>query len=226
MRPGTDATMLSVLGAPKLVTAYCIRLDFQSETIAIWTGHDAIQPTGSADELLDGLTFDPLVAGVMIDIGENSFSNAGSEEFTMSLAIPASPNATIAAASVLPAEYQSRPATVWRALLYPQANPLAQPIWLFRRIRTGAMDKVEITNDGQSHNFQLTIESHQSLISSANNSTWLDQEKFDPTDTSQRSAVAIANGDPAPSKSVPTSVNFGFTMTDVPYDLYMKMQSR
>jgi hypothetical protein len=219
MRPGTDATILGILGAPKIVTAYCIRLDFQSSTIGVWTGHDAIQPTGSADELLTGMTFDPMVAGVMIDIGENSYSYAGSEEFTLSLAIPASPNVTIAAASVLPAEYQSRPATVWRALLYPQSDPLAQPIWLFRRIRTGAMDKVEITNDGQSHTFQLTIESHQSLISAANNSTYLDQEKFDPTDTSQRSAVAIANGDPAPSKGLPNRVDMG--LIKVPTDIYL-----
>lgn len=201
MRDNTTPEIIGIISAPAITTALCARLDFKNETLCIWTGAHPIQPTGSGDSLLDGNRFEPLAEGVVVDTGENTYSYTGSDEFQISLAVPTSPNATLAAAETYPAEYQTRPATIWRALLWPQADPLAAPIWLFRRIRSGSMDKVEITNDGTNHNFNLTIESHQALISNATNQTYLDQKNYDPSDTSQDYAASIANGDPAPAKS-------------------------
>jgi hypothetical protein len=205
MRDGITSDVLSIISAPAITTALLARLDFKNETLFIWTGAHPIQPTGSGDALLDGNRFEPLADGVMVDIGENKMSYTGSDEFVISLAVPTAPNTTLAAAETYPAEYQTRPATIWRGLLWPQADPLAAPIWLMRRIRSGAMDKIEIQNDGQTHNFTLTIESHQALISSATNQTYLDQKKYDPTDTSQDYAASIANGDPAPAKATAAS---------------------
>lgn len=208
MRDGIDATVQGIISAPAITTAWCARLDFRSETVCLWTGMGSIAPTSSGDYLLDGQTFDSITDGVVTDLGENSFSLSGSEELVVTMAIPASPSTAISASSVYPNEYQSRPVTIWRALLWPQANPLAPPIWLFRRIRSGSMDKIEITNDGTSHNFALTIESHQSRISNASNSSYLDQKRFDPTDTSQDYAASIANGDPAPAKGTISTTTY------------------
>lgn len=206
MRDAMTGDILSAIGATQIRTAYLARLEFQSETAFIWTGAHPIQPTGTGDSLLDGNAFNPLAAGVMVDIGENSFSYNGSEELTIVLAVPTAPSTVIAAASVYPNEYQSRQATIWRALRMPANDPLAPPVWLFRRIRSGAMDKVEIQNDGQSHNFMLTIESHQAQISNATNQSYLDQQRYDPADTSQAHAVSIANGDPGPTKASATPI--------------------
>lgn len=200
MRNGVTPEVNAALGAAGIVTGIAARLEFQSETLFVWTGAARIQPTGSGESLLDGNTFEPLAEGVIIDVGENTYSMTGSDEFTIALAIPSDAGTAIIASQVYPAEYQSRTAIIWRTFLYPQADPLAPPIWLFRRIRTGAMDKVEVQNDGSTNKFILTIESHQATISNATGQTYLDQKKYDPADTSQDYAVSIANGDPAPSK--------------------------
>ena len=87
MRDAITGEIQSIISATQIQTAYCARLEFQSETVFIWTGAAPIQPTGSGDSLLDGNTFDPLAAGVMVEIGENTFSYNGSEELTIVLAL-------------------------------------------------------------------------------------------------------------------------------------------
>jgi hypothetical protein len=209
MRAGITSQVQDTLNSGTIVTAMAARLDFQSETLLVWTGASTIQANGSGDTLLDGNVFQPFAQGVPVDVGENSFSLSGSAEFQMSIAIPSDAGTGITASQVYPSEYQGRPATVWRVFLVPQADPLAAPIWIFRRIRSGAMDKVEITNDGSTNKFTLTIESHQSSITNATNQTWLDQRKYDPNDSSQDFAVSIANGDPAPSKGSNAGAGLG-----------------
>ena len=194
LRPGIDQTITNALAAAGITTCYLLRLDFQSEAVGVWTGNGSIQPTMSGDSMLDNIVFDELSQGVTTQIGDNAFSMEGSETFQISLAIPTSPSAQITAAMVHPSEFQARPATIWRGLLIRPSNPLAAPAWVFRRIRSGAMDKIEVIFDGQSHIFTLSIESHAALISSASQSTYMDQDRFDPADTSQRYAVSIANG--------------------------------
>ena len=100
MRDGITSTEIDLVSRPTLTTAYAARLEFQSETIFMWTGAHPIEITGSGDTLLDGNRFEPLVAGIMVDVGENTYSYSGSDEFTISLAIPASPSTAISAASV------------------------------------------------------------------------------------------------------------------------------
>ena len=200
MRDNMTPDILGAIGAPTITTALLARLEFKSETVFVWTGVDNIIPTGSGDTALDGNTFDALAAGV-VEFGQNSFSKNGSDELEVTLAVPSTPHTAIAAATVYPSEYQARPVVLWRGIKLPQANPLAPPVWMFRRIRSGKIDHVEITNDGQSHNFKLTIESHQANITNASNQSYLNQKRFDRTDTSQDYAVSIANGQPAPAKS-------------------------
>lgn len=201
MRDHMTPDVVAAIGAPVITTAYLARLEFKSETIFVWTGNDSIMPQGSGDSLLDNNVFDPLAYGVVIDIGENSFSYNGSDQLEIKMNIPAQPDHAIAAASVFPNEFQARAATIWRGLMVPNINPLAAPVWMFRRIRAGLMDKLEIMNDGQAHTFALTVESHQALITNASNTTYLDQRRYDPNDSSQDYAVSIANGDPAPVAS-------------------------
>lgn len=200
MRPGTDTQLLDALEAPSIVTALMCRLDLANGPAFLWTGSEPIMVTGSGDSLLDNNVFDPLVHGVALQIGDNAFSYTGSEALTISLAIPSDVSEEISIASVYPEEWRTRPATFWRAIMVKTGDPLAEPGWIFRRVRVGAMDKLEIQNDGRSRTFNLTIEGHASLISTATGATYLDQKRFDPTDTSQDFAVSIANGDPAPSK--------------------------
>ena len=201
MRPGNTPELTAILDAAGITTAIVARLDFKSETLFCWTGAHQITVTGTGDSLMDGQTFEPIADGLPLEIGDNAFSYNGSEALTITLAIPTAPHVVLAAAQTFPDEYLARPATFWRALLMRPADPLAQPTWLFRRIRSGAMDSVSITNDGSEHTFALTIESHASLVSAATNASYLDQARLDPVDTSQKYAAQIANGGLAPTLS-------------------------
>lgn len=201
MRFGTDNSILAALEAAGITTAILGSLEFKSETINVWTGAHPLTIQGSTDSTLDGKTFDPFVHGVVLNIGDNSFSMSGSDALEISLAIPSAPSQAISAASVYPDEYQGRNATLWRAIMIAPPGVGAPPTWAFRRIRSGAMDTVQITNDGTAHIFKLSIEGHASMISNATNSTYMDQQRFDPSDTSQDFVAQCANGDPAPTKS-------------------------
>lgn len=195
--------LIGAVTAPTITTAIAARLAFKSGTINLWTGIGSIiAPANSGDSLLDGRQFDA-IAHELIDIGENTYSMSGSGEFTLTLNVPAAPDITIAAASVYPSEYQGRSAVLWRAIKIDSGDPLAQPVWLFRRIRSATMDKVEIQADGSYHKFVLTLESHSGKITNATNQTYLNQRRYDPNDRSQDFAPSIANGDPAPTKAAP-----------------------
>lgn len=210
MRDNTPQ-LVSAVTAPTITTALAARLDFRSGTVFVWTGVGSIVvPANSGDSLIDGQTFDAL-AHELIDIGENTYTMGGSGELVVTLNVPAAPDVTIAAASVFPNEYQGRSAVLWRAIKIDTGNPLEAPQWLWRRIRSGTMDKVEIQADGTYHKFTLTIESHSGKISNATNQTYLNQRQYDPSDSSQDYAPSIANGDPAPTKATAATVptNFG-----------------
>lgn len=194
MRFGTDTALVAALEAAGITTAIMASLEFKSETVNVWTGAHQLEVQGSADSLLNGKKFEPLIHGVVLNIGDNSFSMSGSDPLEITLAIPS-------AASVYADEYQSRNATLWRAIMIASPTPGNPPTWAFRRVRSGAMDTVRISNDGLSHTFTLAIEGHASLISNASGSSYLDQRRFDPADASQEYTVSCANGDPAPSKA-------------------------
>ena len=59
----------------------------------------------------------------------------------------------------------------------------------------------------RSHTFTPSIEGHAGIISNATNSTYMDQKKFDPADTSQDYVAAWANGDPDPTKAKVTGID-------------------
>lgn len=208
MRYGTDSTILAALEAAGITTCILGSLEFKSETVNVWTGAHPLTVKDSTDTLLDGKTFEPMVHGVVLNIGDNSFSMSGSDALDITLAIPSAPSQAIAAASVFPDEYQGRLATLWRAIMIANPTPGVPPTWAFRRVRSGSMDTVKISNDGLSHHFTLSIEGHASLISNATNSTYMDQTRFDPTDTSQDYVAACANGDPVPTKSKATGLAY------------------
>lgn len=201
--------LVNAVGSPTITTALAARLDFLNETIFVWTGVGSITaPSNTGDSLLDGKTFDAL-APEMVAIGENTFTMNGSDELTITLNVDAAPDIAIAAAMVNPIEYMTRSAVIWRAIKIHTGNPLAEPVWVFRRVRSGSMDKLEIQADGMSHRFTLTIESHSGRISSASNQTYLNQRQYDPNDTSQDYSVSIANGDTAPTKASSSGGYYG-----------------
>ncbi|OAN51854.1 MULTISPECIES: hypothetical protein [Sphingobium] len=200
MRNGMTAEWLDALEASGIQTALMGYLDFASEPCRLWTGWTTIQPMGSGDIYLDNFVFDPIENGVPIQIGENTFSYQGSDELEIALAVPDTTPDALVAASLDSAEYKGRRAIIWRALMISPANATTPAVWSFRRVRSGAMDKLAISFDGQQRVFKLTIESHSAAITNASASTYLDQPLYDPADTSQAYAVSIANDPRVPGR--------------------------
>ena len=201
MRVGMNSEVLAALAAKGITTAILGRLDFKSETICVWTGAESLTVQGSADSLLNNQIFEPLVHGVVLDIGENNMSMSGSDALKIALGIPNDPSVAVSAAMVYPDEYQARQATLWRAIMIASPTPGAPATWAFRRIRTGRMDTLEISDDGSSRKFVLGIEGHAGLISGATNQTYQTQKSLDASDTSQDYVLSCANGQPAPTKA-------------------------
>jgi hypothetical protein len=196
MSKDLNAQWLGALAAQGITTAYLVRLDFASETAFIWTGEYPIEPNNTGDALLDGNTFQPFMSGTPYDVGTNTYSEQGSDALELTLAVPADLPPELVSASIDSNEYLSRPATVWRALMISQAGLATPAVWMFRRIRSGSMDTLEFTTDSTQSVVKLTIESHASYISAASNSTYIDQKKYDPNDTSQDYMSSSVNGQP------------------------------
>jgi hypothetical protein len=196
MDKGLSQQWLDALSQNGVQTAYLARFDFKSETVFVWTGAYSIQPTATGDALLDGNTFDPIASGVPYDVGTNSYSEQGSDSFVFTLAIPADVPPELQAASIDSNEFLTRPATVWRAIMLTPAGLATPAAWAFRRIRSGSMDTLEFSTDSTQSVVKLTIESYISYISDASQSTWSDQQRFDPADTSQVYCSSIENGQP------------------------------
>lgn len=200
MRDNVTAEWQAALEAQGIQTALMGYLDFKSEPIRLWTGWTTIQPMGSGDIYLDNFVFDPVAEGVPIQIGENTFSFQGSDELSLALAVPENAPDALVAASLDSNEYKGRKAIIWRALMISAPDAATPAVWSFRRVRSGSMDKLSLSNDGQQRLFTLTIESHSASITNASASTYLDQPLFDPADTSQAYAVSIANDPRVPGR--------------------------
>ncbi|SOB86772.1 hypothetical protein SAMN06297144_1881 [Sphingomonas guangdongensis] len=206
MRPGlntpigsTGTTYRDALSGHEITTALVARFDFASETLCAWTGPETIQPQMTGDTLLDNQVIHPLVNGLVVNVGDNVMSYTGSDELPITLALPDAPDETLIAAQVYPSEYRGRRATIWSAILIRTGNPLEAPIWAFRRVRTGAMDKLQINRDASQHTLTLTIESHAGLIAGSGQSTYMSQQLIDPLDRSQAHAATLAAGNKVPS---------------------------
>lgn len=206
MRPGTNSTIIDALAAAGITTAWLARFDFASGPMFVWTGVDRIQPTATGDSLLDGNIFEPLANGIVVQVGDNSFSYSGSDQLDIVLGVSSSLTSQLSQADYVPSEWQTRPATIWRAIMVPPSGVLSTPAWLFRRIRTGAMDGFEWGSDAQTVTIKLTVESHASLISDASGMTYQNQKSIDPSDTSQDFAAAIATGGSLNSTTVQNPV--------------------
>ena len=187
---------LDCLSSRGIKSCFLARFDFESSTQFIWTGGFPITPTGTGDSLLDGNTFQNFSEGVPFSVSSNTYSEAGSDAFTFTLGLPADLPAEMVAASMNANEYRGRAATIWRAVLQTQATAKLPAQWLVRRIRVGSMDQLEFTNDGTQSTVKLTVQSHSSMISNATNSTYADQKKYDPADTSQDYLSSTTTGQP------------------------------
>jgi hypothetical protein len=186
----------AALASQGITTAYLIRLEFSTETVLVWTGAYALTPVGQGDVKLDGFTFAPLVDGALYDVGENAYSMSGSGPLDLTISTPESLPDVLAQSQINENVYLARPAYMWRAVMISQAGLSTPAVWLFKRVRTGAIDKLSFVADADTSVCKITIGSHATYISNATNSSWADQRRLDPDDSSQDYMYSVTDTQP------------------------------
>jgi len=81
--------------------------------------------------------------------------------------------------------------------------------WLFKRIRSGQMDSLEVSNGADGQTFKLTIEAYAAAASNTTQSTYSDQKRFDVSDTSQDHMASAMNAEPGKVSVATASTSYG-----------------
>lgn len=191
-----DPQWSALLAARGIQTAYLIRLDFSTQTTLVWTGGYAITPTGTGDDKLEGLTFAPFIDGALYNVGDNQYSTSGSGPLDITISVPETLPDVLAQSQINETVYLARPAYMWRAVMVSQAGLSTPATWLFKRVRTGAIDTMNFVADGEGSVCKITIGSHATYISNALQTQWSDQRRIDPNDSSQDYQYSVSDQQP------------------------------
>ena len=197
-----DSTAITALGAMVIKPVFFAFLDFVGAPVYVNSSGADVTPSGMADADLNNLFSG--VSGDFIDISPVRYAMGGSDSVIATLSgIPSVDDDTLAMLAD-PANWRGRDARLWR-VIRDAANVQQGG---FHAFYTGKMTNVtHLGSPGGTQTIRVTIESYLAAFSQASNRTYLDQERYDPTDLSAKAAVAIANGNftqavaPAPTPS-------------------------
>ena len=149
-------------------------LDLKGEAIRVTNAPYSVTFAGTGDEDLDGFTFtavDPRV----VSVGAIKAKEGGTDTLTLQLSGLAGVDDELMTQIGDRAAWAGRDCRLWRAMLDPQNMTRIGSLWAYY---TG----------------YLSVESYLAFFGQASNRTYLDQQSYDPGDTSAALAIAIANG--------------------------------
>lgn len=201
-----DVTAITALSQPVVKPVFFAFLDFVGDPIRVNTSGADWTPTGLTDPDINDQLFTG-ISGDLVNVSSVRYAMGGSESVTATLSgIPGLDDDTLAMLAD-PANWRGRDARLWRVIR--NASNVQQGG--YHAYYTGKMTQVMHSgapDGGQS--IAVTIESYLAVLSQASNRTYMDQERFDPTDLSAKAAIAIANGNysnavvPQPQTAAPT----------------------
>ena len=184
-----DATAIAALDAEYIKPAFLAYLDIVGDPVRATTWPADLTFAGTGDPDLDGHTFFALAAD-LIDVGEAKFQEGGAETLTITLSGLILPDNDLLNIMANEANWRGRVARLWQAV-YNENDVRQGAYWNYY---TGRMVDMPITGSPDQQLIELTIETYLASLSAPSNRTYLDQQEFDPGDTSADAAVAIANG--------------------------------
>ncbi|MBB4620122.1 hypothetical protein [Sphingomonas abaci] len=165
-------------------------LDLKGEPIRVTNAPYSVTFAGTGDEDLDGFTFtavDPRV----VSVGPIKAKEGGTDTLTLQLSGLAGVDDELMTQIGDRTNWAGRDCRLWRAMLDPQSMTRIGSLWAYY---TGYMSVPKITGDRQGQVINLSVESYLAFFGQASNRTYLDQQSYDPGDTSAALAIAIANG--------------------------------
>ncbi len=184
-----DSTAVAALDADYLKPAFLAYLDIVGEPVRATTWPADLTFAGTGDPDLDGETFMALQGGI-VDVGEVKFQEGGADTLTITLSGLILPDNDLLNIVNDEANWSGRVARLWQAI-YNENDVRQGAFWNYY---TGRMVGMPIVGDPGEQTIELTIETYLASLSSPSNRTYLDQEEFDPLDTSAEAAIALGNG--------------------------------
>jgi hypothetical protein len=187
--PILDSTAQAALG-DHFAVAWYIFLDLDGDPLRVTTfGQDTVfSSTGEVD--LDGNTF-VAFAGSLLDVGDVSNSESGSDTLLVTLSGIASIDTTLLADIGDKTKWQGRLCRIWFRL-YDAAGVTPQGAIVSHY--TGYMSSVRFVAAPKAQSLQLSVENYLAYTTQASNRSYLNQTDYDSADTSAAATIAAANG--------------------------------
>jgi hypothetical protein len=184
-----DASHAAALDGSYIKPVWFAYLDIDTDPVLANTSGANITPSGTGDPDLDGIEFLG-ISGDLVEVSPVRFKPGGSESVTAELSgIPGLDDDMIALIND-PANWRGRDARLWRIIRDASGTQQGG----YHAYYTGKMVALTHSGSGEGQVLRVTIESYLAVFSEASESTYLNQERFDPGDESARAAIAIANG--------------------------------
>lgn len=165
-------------------------LDILGEPVRVTDAPYSFTFAGTGDEDLDEHTFDAVDPRV-VSVGPVRAKEGGTDTLTLELSGLTGVDGDLMNQIGNRANWQGRDARLWKAMLDPVALTRVGTIWSYY---TGYMAVPKIVGDATSQTISLEVETYLAFFGQASNRTYLDQQSYDPGDTSAALAIAIANG--------------------------------
>jgi len=188
---GPDATARSFLDSrPDVIRPkFLCFLDIVGDPVRATTWPASLIMSSTGDVDLDGYTY-TAIDPQFVSISPVTEQEGGSETVTATLSGLIGPDNDLLNIMGDESNWKGRSARLWQGVCNEEYVDQGA-IWPYY---TGRMNSLTIRGSASSQTISVEIETYIALLSPASNRTYLDQNLFDPLDTSAEAAIAIANG--------------------------------
>ncbi len=184
-----DSTAKTAVGSTAFAAAYFIFLDIVGDPLRFTTFGADTTVTGSGDSELDGSY--PAFGGQLIDIGDVSNSDSGSETMAITLSGIVTIDTILLNEIGDKSKWQGRTCRIW-CRLYDETGVTAQgaifPLY------TGYASSVKIVAAPDQQIIQMSVENWRAAFNQPSNRTYMGQKDYDSADTSAQATLAASNG--------------------------------
>lgn len=186
--PVLDSTAQAALESPALAVVYYIYANIDTGLRFTTFGSETVI-SGSGDAELDG-TY-PAFGGQLLDVGDVSNSDSGSDTLTLRLSGITSIDSDLINDIGDRTKWQGRIFRIWfRCYDESGVTPQGAIVPLY----TGYMSTVRIIGEPEMQAIEVGIENWLAAFSQASNRSYLNQKDYDAADTSAQATIAAANG--------------------------------